>query len=106
MLSNIKDKLTDANINDEYLLKVDRNIVNVCINNNDNFLDAELAETQEQVEPSPPTIPIDFLDLAVGNVDSDNVSILLGNGTGSFSIATNYDTGYAPIICCNWWLKN
>ena len=40
-LSNIEDTLTDANINDESLLNLDRNIVTVCINNNDNFLDAE-----------------------------------------------------------------
>ena len=40
-LSNREDTLTDANINDESLLNLDRNIVTVCINNNDNFLDAE-----------------------------------------------------------------
>jgi hypothetical protein len=32
----------------------------------------------------------------VANVGSDNVSILLGDGTGSVSTATNFDTGDAP----------
>ena len=31
-----------------------------------------------------------FLDLAVTNVFSNNVSILLGNGTGTFGKATNF----------------
>ena len=30
------------------------------------------------------------LDLAVANADSDNVSVLLGNGDGSFQSAVNY----------------
>ena len=34
-----------------------------------------------------------FLDLAVANVNSDNVSILLGNGTGLFGTATNFAVG-------------
>src|SRR5207249_2462038 len=32
-------------------------------------------------------------DLAVGNQTSNNVSILLGDGAGSFSAATNFSTG-------------
>ena len=32
-------------------------------------------------------------DLAVANFDSNNVSILLGNGVGSFSAATNFGVG-------------
>ena len=35
-------------------------------------------------------------DLAVANPDSDNVSILLGNGAGSFSAATNFGVGTDP----------
>ncbi|MCU0546364.1 MAG: DUF4347 domain-containing protein [Oscillatoriaceae cyanobacterium Prado104] len=35
-------------------------------------------------------------DLAVANYGSNNISILLGNGTGSFSFATNYDVGSNP----------
>ena len=33
------------------------------------------------------------LDLAVSNVGSGNVSVLLGNGDGTFQPATNFDTG-------------
>ena len=96
-LSNIENTFNDANINDESLLNLDKNIVNICINDNDNFLNSELVATQEQIEPPPPPTPsINFLDLVVANVGSDNVSILLGDGTGSFGTATNFDTGDAP----------
>ena len=36
------------------------------------------------------------LDLAVANGTSDNVSILLGTGTGSFGAATNFGVGTSP----------
>ena len=36
-------------------------------------------------------------DLAVANDSSDNVSILLGNGTGNFSAATNFAVGSGPF---------
>jgi hypothetical protein len=36
------------------------------------------------------------LDLAVVNYDTQNVSILLGNGDGSFQPATNYSAGLTP----------
>ena len=32
-------------------------------------------------------------DLAVANFNSNNVSILLGNGAGNFSAATNFGAG-------------
>ena len=38
------------------------------------------------------------LDLAVANASSDNVSILLGTGTGSFGAATNFDVGTDPRL--------
>ena len=38
-----------------------------------------------------------FLDLAVANANSDNVSILLGNGTGLFGTATNFAVGSFPV---------
>jgi hypothetical protein len=39
-----------------------------------------------------------FLDLAVANFNSNNVSILLGTGTGSFvTPATNFAVGSAPF---------
>jgi hypothetical protein len=37
------------------------------------------------------------LDLAVANADSNNVSILLGTGTGSFAAATNFAVGTRPL---------
>ena len=37
------------------------------------------------------------MDLAVANAGSNNVSILLGNGTGSFGTATNFAAGTTPI---------
>jgi hypothetical protein len=37
------------------------------------------------------------LDLAVANAGSNTVSVLLGNGTGSFSAATPYATGTHPL---------
>jgi uncharacterized repeat protein (TIGR01451 family) len=36
------------------------------------------------------------LDLAVANSDSNNVSILLGNGDGTFQPAVNYSVGHSP----------
>jgi hypothetical protein len=36
------------------------------------------------------------IDLAVANVDSDDVSILLGNGDGTFIAAVNYSVGTYP----------
>ncbi|HZB17021.1 MAG TPA: VCBS repeat-containing protein [Nitrososphaeraceae archaeon] len=38
-----------------------------------------------------------FLDLAVANSGSNNVSILLGTGTGSFGPATNFGVGNGPL---------
>jgi len=35
-------------------------------------------------------------DLAVANFYSDNVSVLLGNGDGTFQNAVNYDVGTFP----------
>ncbi len=37
-----------------------------------------------------------ILDLAVANVISNNVSILLGTGTGSFGTATNFGVETQP----------
>ncbi|MFM6277324.1 MAG: FG-GAP repeat domain-containing protein, partial [Dolichospermum sp.] len=36
-------------------------------------------------------------DLVVANDASNNVSILLGNGAGSFSSATNFNVGVNPL---------
>jgi hypothetical protein len=36
------------------------------------------------------------LDLAVANAGGNSVSILLGNGDGTFQTATDYDAGYSP----------
>ena len=48
-LSNMEDTFTGANTNDESLLNLDKNIINICINDNDKFLDAELVGTQEHL---------------------------------------------------------
>ena len=37
-------------------------------------------------------------DLAVANVDSDNVSVLLGDGSGGFGAKTDFATGYEPPL--------
>ena len=37
------------------------------------------------------------MDLAVANIVSDNVSILLGNGDDTFDAATNFAAGDGPI---------
>jgi hypothetical protein len=37
-----------------------------------------------------------FPDLVVTNQNDDNISILLGNGTGSFGTATNFAVGFTP----------
>ena len=38
-----------------------------------------------------------FDDLEVSNKDSNNVSVLLGNGSGGFSSAVNFAVGAAPV---------
>ena len=37
-----------------------------------------------------------FPDLIISNIDSDNVSVFLGNGNGTFKAARLYNTGSAP----------
>ncbi|MBU8934758.1 MAG: VCBS repeat-containing protein, partial [candidate division Zixibacteria bacterium] len=49
-----------------------------------------------------PVFSIDFNsdgnnDLVTANTDSHNVTILLGNGDGTFQGAVNYAVGYSPI---------
>jgi hypothetical protein len=60
----------------------------VCINNTNEFI---VSPT-----PIPPTPPLDFLDLAVANTDSDDASILLGNGDGTFGPADDLGAGDFP----------
>ena len=36
-------------------------------------------------------------DLAVANYNSNNVSVLLGNGSGGFGAATNFPVGLTPV---------
>ena len=39
---------------------------------------------------------MEFLDLAVANLGSDNVSILFGDGNGTFGMANNFGAGDGP----------
>ena len=55
-----------------------------CVNNKDN----ELIRS-----PTPTPTPIDFLDLVTANELSNDVSILLGNGDGTFGPHDDYLTG-------------
>jgi hypothetical protein len=58
--------------------------------------------TQFSVGQTPNSIKIadfnrdGFLDIVVGNQDSNTVSILLGNGNGTFQAATNFAVGSFP----------
>src|SRR5215471_13038911 len=36
-------------------------------------------------------------DMAVANFSTNNVSVLLGNGDGTFRAAVNYATGHSPL---------
>jgi Bacterial Ig-like domain/RTX calcium-binding nonapeptide repeat (4 copies)/FG-GAP-like repeat/WD40-like Beta Propeller Repeat len=40
---------------------------------------------------------VDFVDLAVASIGSDAVSVLLGNGDGTFRAARNFEVGDAPV---------
>jgi hypothetical protein len=40
---------------------------------------------------------VDFVDLAVASVASDAVSVLLGNGDGTFRAAKNFEVGDTPV---------
>ncbi len=54
------------------------------------------------VGSNPPSVTVeDFnndgnLDLVVANISSDNVSVLLGNGSGGFGAASNFGVGSSP----------
>ncbi|HEX5186965.1 MAG TPA: VCBS repeat-containing protein, partial [Nitrososphaeraceae archaeon] len=65
----------------------------VCVNNNDNeFI------ISQSTPPTPSMPPIGALDLAVANVLSNEISILLGNGNGTFvTPAVNYGVGDDPL---------
>jgi hypothetical protein len=52
-LNALTDSIGNGNVEDP-LLTLDRNIVNVCFNENDNFMDAELSGTQEQEQTGQP----------------------------------------------------
>ncbi|MEH2067451.1 MAG: DUF4347 domain-containing protein [Nostoc sp.] len=59
--------------------------------------------TNFSVASNPPSVTVgDFnkdgnSDLAVANINSNNVSVLLGNGSGGFGAATNFGVGNSPI---------
>jgi len=71
-------------------LNFDRNLVNICANANFN--------QQIKIKIGPPVIPETNLDLAVANFGDDDVSILLGTGTGSFNpVIPTEDVGNEPF---------
>ncbi|WP_242268897.1 VCBS repeat-containing protein [Bacillus cereus group sp. BfR-BA-01352] len=39
-----------------------------------------------------------LLDLAVGNLGTNNISVLLGNGDGTFQAAVNFEVGQSPEV--------
>ncbi|NJK73659.1 MAG: DUF4347 domain-containing protein [Microcoleus sp. SU_5_6] len=47
-----------------------------------------------------------FPDLVVTNQNSDNISILLGDGTGSFGTATNFAVGSNPVFVTSGLFNN
>ena len=67
-------------------INFERNLVNICANVNVN----------KQIKVSPPTV-LTNLDLAVANINDDDVSIRLGNGDGTFtSTAPDVTVGNVP----------
>ena len=84
--------------NGDPLFNVKRNILNVCFNDNDNALSRTFTGTQTQtgvIPPPtpPPTPPEEPQDLAVSNLNDNDVSILLGNGDGTFGPKTDFPVG-------------
>jgi len=43
----------------------------------------------------------DILDLIVSNMNSNEVSVLLGNDKGTFSTTTNFDVGTGSLFVCD-----
>jgi len=62
-------------------------------NNTPNFL----GSIEKSVVQNCPAATVDALDLAVANLGSNNVSILLGNRDGTFGAPTNFAVGNTPI---------
>jgi DNA-binding beta-propeller fold protein YncE len=46
------------------------------------------------------------LDLAVANADDNTVSVLLGNGNGTFQTHSKYGVGYGPFCVISGDIKN
>jgi len=65
----------------------DKDFSLVCINNNYNEFIVIPTPSTPPTPPIPP--PTGLLDLAIANQDSDNVSILLGDGDGTFTQAAD-----------------
>lgn len=83
-----EEPMNELNGNGNGELLLERNIVNICFNTNDNFMDAELSGTQEQLPPTG--------DLAVSNEFSDNLSILLGDGAFTQAAESPVTVGDRP----------
>ena len=94
--------LRDDGINDLIVANSGDNTFSVLLGNGDGTF-------QSQVTYATGTDPVSvttgqfngiidgYLDLAVANKDSNTLSILLGNGDGTFQKQTNLNTGHSPM---------
>ena len=57
---------------------------------------------QPPIQPPSPSLPTNLSDQTIGNKGDNDVSILLGNGDGTFtSTASDVVVGDATILCCS-----
>jgi hypothetical protein len=94
--------LRDDGINDLVLANSADNTVSVLLGNGDGTFQSQVtyatgADPVSVTAGQFNTIADSHLDLAVANKDSNNVSILLGNGDGTFQKQTTLNTGHAPV---------
>jgi hypothetical protein len=80
----------------------DSNTVSVLLGNGDGTFQTPQAPQILAVGSLPFSVALanlgnGHLDIITANSGSNNVSVLLGNGTGSFSAAHNYMTGTVPV---------
>ena len=80
--------------NGEPLLNGERNIVNICFNTNDNFLDAEFIGTQEQIPPPPQSC-----EVTVDTITGFNMPFFIAYDSANDRMyATNFGSSTASAI--------